>query len=621
MCGIFGVISDNIIDNNQLQKVSDVIKHRGPDDEGYLLFNTNSTDFINAKGNDTISDLEAVHISRCEKYNSAFLHRRLSIIDISSKGHQPMSYDNGNLWILLNGEIYNYIELKAELIKKGYRFQSTSDTEVVLASYNEWGEDCVQRFNGMWAFVIWDKKNNKFFFSRDRVGIKPLFYYYKNGKFIFCSEIKGIRTFLNNELILNERMLYEFLIKGQIFVGESEETIYKEVSQLMPGTNLTLKDGKTEIKKYWDLKLSVNKLSFNENVERFKDLFRQSIEFMLRSDVEVGTCLSGGLDSSSLVSFASKEFGKKFNTFSAIWPGYKCDESYYIDKLNKMYSCHSNAFTPKLDNILEVFDNVIFHQEIPLSGSSILAQWFVMEKAKTKNIKVLLDGQGADEILSGYPDYLIPYINEMIFSFKWKQLFHYYSSLKQNNFALRRMLGIQKHKIFHRIKSAFPIKKNLQSKYSFKTKFPRPHLSNFLPEYLKDQIERTNLPVLLHFEDRNSMASSVESRVPYLDHNLIEFAVNIPTEQKIHGALTKIILREAMKPYLPVEIYERTDKIGFSTPVEENLTRNGSKFYDFALDYVTNSEFNRFDLLDKQLINKENIFGIYSLARFIDIWR
>jgi asparagine synthase (glutamine-hydrolysing) len=365
----------------------------------------------------------------------------------------------------------------------------------------------------------------------------------------------------------------------------------------------------------------VNKFSFGENVERFKELFRQSIEFMLRSDVEVGTCLSGGLDSSSLVSFASKEFNKTFNTFSAVWPGYKCDESFFVDKLNTKYSCHSNAFTPELDNILDIYDKVIWHQEIPLSGSSIMAQWFVMEKAKSKNIKVLLDGQGADEILSGYPDYLIPYINEMIYSLKWNELFCYYQSLKQNNYSVKRMLGIQKHKIFHKTESAFPIKKNLQSKYSFQTKFSRPHLSNFLPEYLKDQIERTNLPVLLHFEDRNSMASSVESRVPYLDHNLIEFAVNIPTDQKIHGALTKIILREAMKPYLPEEIYKRTDKIGFSTPIEENFNKKGNKFYDFALEYITNSEFNKLELLDNNLIDKENIFGIYSLARFIDIWK
>jgi asparagine synthase (glutamine-hydrolysing) len=620
MCGIFGVISDKKIDTGKLLKVSDVIKHRGPDDEGYIIFNRNDNSIKTAKGNDTVPGIDVVHIRDCDSFTSAFLHRRLSIIDLSVHGHQPMSYDNGNLWILLNGEIYNYIELKDELIKKGYKFKSSSDTEVVLAAYKEWGEDCVLKFNGMWAFVIWDRKNNKFFLSRDRVGIKPLFYYYKNNDFIFCSEIKGVRTYLSNNLTLNEKQIYEYLIKGQINVGESDETIYNEIRQLMPGANLVLKDNKIKIRKYWNLRIKINKSAFNENIDRFKDLFRQSIKLMLRSDVEVGTCLSGGLDSSSIVSFASKEFNKRFNTFSAVWPGFSIDESYFVRKLNEKYSCYSNAFTPDLDNVLNVFDNVIWHQEIPLSGSSIMAQWFVMEKAKCKNIKVLLDGQGADEILSGYPLYLIPYINEMIFTLKWKELFRNFHSLKQNKYPLKRIIGIQKHKIYHKEKSVFPIRESLRKKYSFNTMYSRPHLCNFLPEYLKDQIEKTNLPVLLHFEDRNSMASSVESRVPFLDHNLIEFAVNIPTEQKIKGARTKIILREAMKQYLPEEIYRRTDKIGFSTPIEEKLSRNG-EFFDFALDHVMKSELNRFDLLDKNLIDKENIFGIYSLSRFIEIWK
>jgi len=621
MCGIFGVISDTALDRNQLLKVSDVIKHRGPDDEGYLLFNRTGNDYMTAKGNDTIPEINSVHISGSNRYNSAFLHRRLSIIEITSLGHQPMSYDDDRLWISFNGEIYNYIELRTELLKKGYNFKSASDTEVILAAYKEWGEKCVLKFNGMWAFVIWDRKNNIFFFSRDRVGIKPLFYYFQSGKFVFCSEIKGIRAFVNNHLTLNEKRIYEYLIRGQIYVGETDETIFEEVKQLMPGTNLIMKDGKIQIKKFWELKIANNKLSFSENVKKFKSIFRESIKLRLRSDVEVGSCLSGGLDSSSLVSFASTEFDRRFNTFSAVWPGYRYDESYYVAKLNEKYSCYTNAFTPGLDNILGAFDRVIWHQEIPIAGSSILAQWFVMEKAGNKNVKVLLDGQGADEVLSGYPDYIIPYINEMIFTFKWKELIRYYPSLKQSLYPLKRMISIQKHKLFHKEKSFFPIKQGCRQKYLFKTKFPRPHLCNFLPEYLKDQIEKTNLPNLLHFEDRNSMSSSVESRVPYLDHNLIEFAVNIPTEQKIHGALTKVILREAMKPYLPVEIYNRTDKIGFSTPIEYKLNKDGNKFYEYAIDYILKSELDKLDILDKELIDKENIFGIYSLARFIDTWK
>jgi len=532
-----------------------------------------------------------------------------------------MSYDDNNLWITYNGEVYNYVELKEELINKGYKFKSTSDTEVVLVAYKEWGEECVKRFNGMWSFAIWDRNKNQIFLSRDRVGIKPLYYYNKSGNFILCSEIKGIRTYLNNKLTLNEKKIYEYLIRGQNFVGKSDETIYKEVKQLMPGSNLILKENRMIIDKYYTLKLIENRFSFNENVDKFKELFFQAIKYRLRSDVEVGSCLSGGLDSSSLVSFASQKFNKEFHTFSAIWPGNSCDESYFVDKVNKKYHCHSNAFIPDLDNLLEVIDKEIWYQEIPLAGSSLLAQWFVMEKAKEKNIKVLLDGQGADEILSGYPFYLTPYINEMIYSFKWKELYKYYPSLRKNGYTFKWFINLQKYRFISPFKKAtFPIKKVLLDKYKFGTNNQNGYICTYLPKFLKDQIEKTIVPGLLHFEDRNSMAHSVESRVPFLDHKLLEFAVNIPTEQKIHGALTKIILRESMKNYLPIEIYNRTDKIGFSTPIEQNLFYKDSQFYTLGIDYIANSELKQMDLINMNSINSDNIFGLYTLAKFVTIW-
>jgi len=622
MCGIFGIISNQALNIKNLVNVSKIIAHRGPDDEGYLLFGKKSSEIQPALGTDSIAGLELPQIEKVRRnYTSVFLHRRLSIIDLSPTGHQPISYDNEGLWITLNGEIYNYIELREELKKRGHIFKSTSDTEVVLAAYKEWGDDCVNRFNGMWAFAIWDRNNNQIFLSRDRVGIKPLYYYHSNEEFIFCSEIKGIRAYLDNNLRLSEKQIFQYIMRGQIFVGESDETIYEEVKQLMPGSNLVLVNGKIKISKYWSLALRKNKLFFVENNERFKKLFFQSLKYRLRSDVEVGSCLSGGLDSSSIVSFASKEFNKRFHTFTVIWPGEKCDEAFFASKVNYKYNCHSNAFLPDLSGLLEVINKVIWHQEIPLSGSSLLAQWFVMEKAKEMGIKVLLDGQGADEILSGYPVYIIPYINEMIFTFKWNELYKHYSSLKGAGYSFKRFLSIQKHKFISKPKPVFPINESLSNKYEFNTKYSIPHKCNYLPEYLKDQIENTNLPSLLHFEDRNSMAHSVESRVPFLDYNMIEFAVNIPTGQKIHGTLTKLNLRESMKSYLPVEIYNRRDKVGFSTPIEQNQFKAGSSLYDISLDYILNSDLRKMDLLNLDLINSGNIFGIYTLAKFIEIWQ
>ena len=252
MCGIFGVVSQKIIDIDRLKEVNKAILHRGPDDEGILLFNIDNGECNKFREEDTIPEINYPILSEAKQFNSAFLHRRLSIIDLSPTGHQPMSYNADKFWIIYNGEIYNYLEIKNELLSKGYKFYTKSDTEVILASYQEWGTECVNHFNGMWAFAIWDNINNIIFLSRDRVGVKPLYYYNKNGQFIFCSEIKGIRTYLENNLTLNENKIFEFLIRGQIFVGESEDTIFEEVKQLIAGSKGVLKQNKISSDKYWN---------------------------------------------------------------------------------------------------------------------------------------------------------------------------------------------------------------------------------------------------------------------------------------------------------------------------------------------------------------------------------
>ncbi len=621
MCGIFGLSGIARIKYDRLKEVSKILSHRGPDDEGILMFNSENSFHKEFRGEDTIPEIEFHPLSEHENYNSCFIHRRLSIIDISSSGHQPISYDSGKLWIIYNGEIYNYPEIRAELLKKGYKFASQSDTEVVLASYQEWGTNCVHHFIGMWAFAIWDSYKKTIFLSRDRLGVKPLYYFNDSGSFIFCSEIKGIRSYLDNKLTIKETKIFEFLIRGQIFVGETQETVFSEIKQLMPGCNLLFKQNSIIIEKYWNLKLINNKMSFTENVEHFTELFLLSIRDRLRSDVEVGSCLSGGIDSSSIVSFASSKFGRKLHTFSAIWPGEKCDESAYVEKVNKLCGCNSHMFTPDLTNILEVIDKEIWHQELPLAGSSLLAQWYVIQNSKENNIKVLLDGQGADEVLGGYPFYIPAYVNEMVFYLKWHELFKYYHSLKQNNYNLKWFLNNQK---FHFIsiirRPRLPIKKHLFEKNKLNLKHHNGYSIKKLNKFLKYQIELTVLPILLHYADRNSMAHSVESRMPFLDNRLVEFTVNIPAEQKINGAMTKIILRDAMKDYLPEEVYHRTDKIGFSTPIEKNLFNQGSELFEYCLNSVFDSDIYKAGWLENKEINPKNIFSLYSLSRFLNIW-
>ena len=620
MCGIFGIISNRKLQIEKLNEVSSVIEHRGPDDAGFLLFNPEQHGAF--AGKDSIKDinLPSLSIATNTEFHSAFLHRRLSIIDLSATGHQPMSYDNEKLWIVFNGEIYNYIEIKKELADEGFVFKSKSDTEVVLAAYKKWGTNCVEKFNGMWAFAIWDKISNKIFISRDRFGVKPLFYYFKNNEFIFCSEIKGIKKYLSSKLTVNKTEIISFAAEGQVRNG-NEQTIFNEINQLIPGYNLMYDKGKIIVSRFWSINLKANNNSFAENSDSFLELFNQSILYRMRSDVPVGSCLSGGIDSSSIVAYASYQSKLKIHTFSAVWPGEKCDESSYIKSVNKKWNCFSHTFVPDFENnFLELVDKLIWHQEIPLPGGSLIAQWFVMQEAKKAGVKVLLDGQGADEVLGGYPRYIIPYLNELLFSLKWKEINANYSDLKNNNYSLKRMAGIQKNKITQSKKSHFTLSEDVTSLLKKEKKY---HRYNSLAEYLKFDIEENCLPALLHFEDRNSMAHSVETRIPFLDFKLAEFCVNIPAEQKIKGTLTKVILRESMKNFLPEEVYSRRDKIGFETPIERIIGNKSGTVYKSMIDYIKSSKLHDLNIFNKKSFDGEilgNEFRLYSLARFMDQW-
>ncbi|WP_415376874.1 asparagine synthase (glutamine-hydrolyzing) [Patiriisocius sp. Uisw_017] len=622
MCGIFGTVNKSTsVNSSQLIEVSKVLKHRGPDDEGFILFTDKG--FNAYKGIDSPSTLALQKLDlNPHNYTAAFLHRRLSILDLSDAGHQPMSYLDNRFWITLNGEIYNYLEIKEELIGKGYKFRSNTDTEVVLASYAEWGADCVNRFNGMWAFAIWDSKTDTIFLSRDRLGIKPLNYYHSSDSFIFSSEIKGILSYLGDKPRLNQNKIREYFVKGQILVGDSEETMFEGIRQLLPGCNMVLKNQKLKITKYWEIEINISKLSREEHIAQFKKLFSDSLKLRLRSDVEVGSCLSGGIDSSSIVAFASKEFNKKFNTFSAIWPGTRHDEYKYMKLVNEMYHTKSNYIESDISDIISLIDKITWHQEIPMAGSSLIAQWEIMRKSRQEKVPVLLDGQGADEILSGYPVYLIPYLNEIITKGKMSSLVDFIKSSKHTGFSVKRIIKQQIKKYFKANPETtfLPISRKEKLKYSNSLKYNNPNQASFLPDYLKEHIEKSNLPSLLHFEDRNSMAHSVEARVPFLDYRLVEFSLNIPSEQKIGNGFTKTIMRDAMKDYVPHDIFMRRDKIGFSTPIEEQMVDKKSQLYQYMNSYLVNSDLWKSEWIDKENYKDKHLFALYSLQRFIEIY-
>ena len=388
MCGISGIInkSNEQVSRESLTSMNNLVRHRGPDAEGYYY-----------------------------KGNIGFGHRRLSILDLSELGNQPMHYSDYT--ITYNGEIYNYLEIREELINKGHTFISDTDTEVILAAYMEWGTQCVNHFNGMWAFAIHDKKNEIVFLSRDRFGIKPLYYLESTNCFYFGSEIKQLLFFTPNRKV-NKQVLFDYLYLS--YHHHTNETFFEGIKSLDQSHNLvySLRKNTYSIEKYYDLnaKTSQNNLSFNNAINSYKNLITNSINFRLRSDVKVGTCLSGGMDSSFIAAVAApiyeKNSGEKFTAVTAKSIEKKTDESHYAKMVADMYDLNWDTTKPSKDDFLKYVEDVIEIQEEPFGSPSIVMQYFVMQKAKENGCIVMLDGQGGDETLLGYDRYYATFINE-----------------------------------------------------------------------------------------------------------------------------------------------------------------------------------------------------------------
>jgi len=549
MCGISGILSfGGKYNKEDILKMNKVLSHRGPDDQG-----TYFDEFIGLG------------------------HRRLSIIDLSKAGHQPMSDESEKYWIIFNGEVYNYLEIREELIEKGHKFHSNSDTEVILKSYIEWGVECLQKFNGMWAFALWDQEKKELFCARDRFGIKPFYYYHKNGYFVFASEIKALLEARGIPRKPNYERILQYL--GNYPLLENESTFFKDIFQLPASHYALIKKGEMKIERYWDIeKKSVEDIDAKE---RFLELFKDSISLRLRSDVPVGTCLSGGLDSSSIVCVLNKMIDPtKQKTFSSCFEDKRFDEREYIEEVLKATSVTPFYTFPDINYIYPQIEKIVWHQDEPFDSTSIFAQWSVMELAKKNGVIVLLDGQGSDEALAGY----IPY--------KWYLLLDSFSN-KNPVYLLKNSLGLFKsvkgykdytnlsyYKILKRlVASKFISKEKVKSNRSFylKKEFIDKYKDNLKLNYsnrfgsrlenkLYHDVYYSSLPRLLQYEDRDSMAFSLESRVPFLDYRFVEFIFSLPVSNKIKNGWTKYILRKAMKDILPEKIRCRKDKMGFVTP-------------------------------------------------------
>ena len=412
MCAIAGVISIVQTDNlkEDINSMLETVVHRGPDGQGTKIFDN----------------------------KIALGHRRLAILDLSEKGTQPMQW-TGRYWITYNGEIYNYIELREELIKEGYDFSTDTDTEVLLAAYEKWGNDCVNRFNGMWAFAIYDKEENQLFCSRDRYGIKPFYYSFSNNRFIFGSEIKEILAVLGKRPKVNRNTFDAYLVGGGF--DKCEETMFDGIYQIEGGYNLILNCGNLTHKtvRWYDLRnTTINKNDKHANYRIFREKFLNAVNLRLRSDVPVGSCLSGGLDSSAIVcavheNFKKTESDKGQYTITSCFENKRYDEWEYAKSVIEKTDVTSYQVFPDMGKVFEELDHIIWHMDEPFNGTSIYAQWCVFKEAKKQGLTVMLDGQGSDEQLAGYDVFYKVLFIDLIKKGKWKNLLHEitcYKSLK-----------------------------------------------------------------------------------------------------------------------------------------------------------------------------------------------
>jgi asparagine synthase (glutamine-hydrolysing) len=551
MCGICGIIdlrAESVIES-RLLKMMNAMKHRGPDDEGLFTYKNIGLGFV-----------------------------RLSILDLSMAGHQPMFSNDGRYSIIFNGEIYNYLELKSELQTLGYSFRTGTDTEVLLSAYIQWGESCLDHLSGMWAFAIYDKSREKLFIARDRFGIKPLYFIHTDDFFAFASEIPPLLSLLSGKPEPDYQVIFDYLVFNR--TDQTENTFFLEIKKLQHSHFLTirldnLKPFEIRNQKWYNLRDCIRDSKGFSHPSEFLDLFTSSIKLHLRSDVPVGVCLSGGLDSSSIVSLLLKRFNlSEIQTFSAVYSkGQRGDESEYISEFGPLLK-NMYYITPSADSLLHDLTTFTRAHAEPIPSTSPYAQFKVMELAKGK-VVVTLDGQGADEELAGYHYFFGFYFKELLRKWKFRHFLreaYLYVRNHKSSYGLKSLIFFflpKKFKTLSRIKDKSYLDKHFVRQYWKNDKVSgNLYSSRTLNDALIDHFE-FKLEHLLKWEDRNSMWFSIEARVPFLDHRLVEKILATDSNMIIHDGTTKFILREAFTGILPEKIRLRSDKIGFGTPQDE----------------------------------------------------
>ena len=574
MCGITGLwnLDHRKIHPGLFAAMTNTLRHRGPDDEGYVFFDTENGQYKYLHGDEPTPEarLGTEHVSGSREADLAFGFRRLSIVDLSSHGHQPMSDASGRFHIVFNGEIYNYKALRKELESSGFKFVSNTDTEVILYAYRLWGDDCLYRFNGMWAFAIYDKEAGSVFIARDRFGVKPLYYVHNPGKqLMFASEIKALMK-AGHDFRPDHDMLFDFFYRET--TDHRDNTFFEGIRQLEPGMKLRVtRDGSFKCSKWYHLPTRRQETDFGTACVQFRQLLEDAIDLRQQCDVPFGYALSGGIDSSSIVCMAANRRNISSDiTFSLVFPGKPEDESGYIREVIRRTGFQSLTISATPEDLERDLDRFVLHQEEPFGFLSYYGEYRLRDLIRQSGITVTLEGQGADEIITGYKSLLPFYFESLVRDGRFLQLrreTELFSHL--GPFSARLATTGTWKKMFNR---SVAIDRNkvpfIRGEMLTKGKDVWHCTSPLgIEERMIEMLTKTSIPEQLNRADKSSMAFSTESRFPFLDYRLVELAQSMPYDFKIHNGVTKRILRECLREWLPDAIYHRKDKVGFAVPV------------------------------------------------------
>lgn len=606
MCGIGLLVSPprgRALHGSEIRELMSAVRHRGPDDEGFCLIDAGG-ELHAFGGDDTPAEVyrsglpgnpqRSIH-DGAPAARVAMGHRRLAIVDRSPSGHQPMVSADGRYVIAYNGEVYNFAALRRALQAEGCEFRTPSDTEVVLQAFIRWGPSCLRRFNGDFAFAIYDRESRRLFAARDRFAVRPLYLYVApDGTFAVVSEIKQLTTVRGFHAVLNAQRAYDFLNWG--LTDHTEETLFAGVRQLRGGELIDCAIDQLATmptpKRWYELAPAQVSTGYEDAVQDVRDLFFDSVGLRMHADVPVGTALSGGLDSSSIVCavnhlLRTSGSTQPQRTFSSCSEIRRFDERHHIDEVVHATGVDAHYTYPNVDMLFDNLDALTWHQDEPYGSTSIFAEWDVYRLVATTPVRVTLDGHGADELFGGYHSFYGPRLLESLAKVRLRdfarelrgmQKLHRYGPPQVAGFLLNAALPDRALQIARSAAGKIPQTGEWFAHDEFPVDREAPTATYFreamsVAGYSRSMLAATGLPLQLHWADRDSMAHGVESRVPFLDHRLVEYVLGCPARFKIRGGTTKAILRAAMRPYLPLHTARRTDKMGFVT-AEEHWVQN-----------------------------------------------